>query len=79
MVEGLSCATSATPTELTFSWDLPTTLGNEVVAYRVDVSRLGHREGTREVVQFDVDGLNTPMKVVTISEEIGMFDTLVTY
>ena len=74
MVHNLSCARSATPTELTFSWDLPTTLGNEVIAYRVDVSRLGHREGTREVVQFDVDRLNTVMKEVTISEEIGMFE-----
>ena len=47
-------------------------LGNEVVAYRVDVKRLGHREGTREVVQFDVDRLSTNMKQVAISEDVGM-------
>ena len=43
-------------------------LGNEVVDYRVEVKGLRHRDGTREVVQFDVDGFNTEMRQATITQ-----------
>ena len=49
-------------------------LGNEVVGYRVEVKGLRHRSGTREVVQFDVAGFNTDMKVATISQGLGNID-----
>ena len=56
------------PTVLSFSWELPTVLGNEVVGYRVKVKGLRHRSGTREVDQFDVVGFNTDLKAATISQ-----------
>ena len=42
---------SSSVSELSFSWDLPTLLGSEVVSYQVIVNRLEHRPGTREVIQ----------------------------
>ena len=49
------CAVSSLASELSFSWDLPTLLGSEVVSYQVIVNRLEHRPGTREVIQSAVD------------------------
>ena len=49
------CAVSSSAIELSFSWDPPTLLGNEVVSYEVIVNRLEHRPGTREVIQAAVD------------------------
>ena len=46
---------SSSPSELSFSWDLPTRLGSEVVSYQVIVNGLEHRPGTREVIQSAVD------------------------
>ena len=54
VVQDMICARSSSPTELTFSWELPAMLGNEVVGYQVEIKGLRHREGTREVVQFNV-------------------------
>ena len=71
MVENLICGESSMPTELSFSWELPTVLGNEVVGYRVEVKGLHHRSGTREVVQFDVARFNTDLKAATISQGLG--------
>ena len=53
IVGNLVCATSS-PTGLSFSWDLPTLLGSEVVSYQVMVNRLEYRPGTRDVIQSDV-------------------------
>ena len=71
-VENLICARSSSPTELTFSWELPTTLGNEVVGYEVEVKRLPHRDSTREVVQYDVTGFSTKMREATINQGLGI-------
>ena len=54
-IRNLVCAVSSSASELSFSWDLPTLLGSEVVSYQVIVNRLGHRPGTREVIQSAVD------------------------
>ena len=54
-VGNLVCAVSSSPSELSFSWDLPTRLGSEVVSYQVIVNRIEHRPGTREVTQSAVD------------------------
>ena len=54
-VGSLVCSVSSSPSELSFSWDLPTHLANEVVSYQVIVNRLEHRPGTREVIQFAMD------------------------
>ena len=54
-VGNLVCAVSSSASELSFSWDLPTLLGSEVVSYQVIVNRLEHRPGTREVIQSAVD------------------------
>ena len=54
-VGNLVCASSSSPSELSFSWDLPTLLGAEVVSYQVLVNRLEHRTGTtRGVTQSGV-------------------------
>ena len=66
MVQNLVCPKTYSSTVLTFSWELPTALGNEVFGYRVDDKGLQHRNGTREVVQFDVSGFNTDTNEVTI-------------
>ena len=70
-VQNLICAKSSSSSELSFSWELPTVLGSEVIDYRVEVKGLRHRDGTREVIQFMVDGFNTEMKETTISQELG--------
>ena len=54
VVGNLDCAVSSSPSELSFSWELPTLLGNEVVSYQVIVNRLEHRSGSRDVVQSSV-------------------------
>ena len=54
-IRNLVCSVSSSPSELSFSWDLPTLLGSEVVSYQVIVNRLEHRPGTREVIQSAVD------------------------
>ena len=51
MVQNLVCSGSSSSTELNFSWELPTELGNEAIGYQVTVNRLEHRTGSREVVQ----------------------------
>ena len=61
----------AVPTELSLSWEVPTQSGEDVVDYQVDVKELRHREGTREIVQADVDNFTTAMKQVTITEGLG--------
>ena len=54
-VGNLVCASSSSPSELSFSWELPTLLGAEVVSYQVEVNRLEHRSGTtREVIRSGV-------------------------
>ena len=75
MVQNLICARSSSPTELTFSWELPTVLGNEVIGYQVKVKELGYGDGNREVVEFDVTGFNTDMNEVTINEGLGMYNS----
>lgn len=65
-VQNMMCAKSSSPTKLSFSWELPTLLGNEVVGYHIEVKGLRHRERSREVVQFDVDSFNTETREVTI-------------
>ena len=54
MVRNLVCMQSSSSSELSFSWELPTLLGNEVVSYQVMVNRLEHSPGTGEVVQSGV-------------------------
>ena len=70
-VQNLICTKSSSSSELSFSWELPTVLGSEVIDYRVEVKGLRHRNDTREVVQFDVDEFNTEMKDTTISQRLG--------
>ena len=58
---------SSSPSELSFSWDLPTLLGSEVVSYEVIVNRLEHRPGTREVIQTAVDEQFVDRRVASIT------------
>ena len=54
---------------LSFSWDLPTLLGSEVISYQVIVSRLAieHRSGTKGVIHSTVYDCETEMKQVSVS------------
>ena len=70
-VQDLTCTKSPTSSELTFSWDRPTLLGEEVIEYLVEVKELRHRDGTRDVIQVDVDGFNTTMKQATVNQRLG--------
>ena len=72
VVQDLICAKSFSPTVLSFSWELPTVLGNEVIRYRVDVKGLRHRSGTEDVVQFEVAGFNADLNAATISQGLGV-------
>ena len=67
VVQDLVCGDSSSPAELSFSWELPTLLGNEVVSYQVTVNRLEHRAGTREVIQSHVYGEFVEMKDASVS------------
>ena len=60
-------------------WKLPALLGNEVVDYQVEVKGLRHREGTREVVQFDVASFNTDKNTLSaaISQGLGIMIVVV--
>ena len=69
--QNLVCAESSSPTDLTFSWDSPTSRRNEIVGYRVDVKGLAHMDGTREVIQFNVTTLITPMMQATLTQGLG--------
>ena len=51
-------------------------LGNEVVDYQVEVKGLHHRDGTRDVVQFNVTGFNTKMREATINQGLGINDVI---
>ena len=70
-VENLACTKRATPSELTFYWELPILLGGEVIDYLVEVKELRHRDGTRDVIQVDVDGFNTAMKQANVNQGLG--------
>ena len=56
--------------ELTFSWELPALLGDEVVDYHVEVKGLHHRGG-REVIQIAVVAFNTNKKTAVIRKGLG--------
>ena len=70
-VQDLTCAKSSIPSELTFFWEMPTLLGEEVINYQVEVKELRHRDGTRDVIQVGVDGFNTAMKQATVNQGLG--------
>ena len=67
MVQNLLCAQSLSQSELTFSWELPTLLGNEVVSYQVTVNRLEHKGNTRELTQLIVCDNFTEMKRASVN------------
>ena len=67
VVQNLVCAGISSPSELSFSWELPTVLGNEVVGYQVVVNRLEQRAGSREMVQSGIYDNFIETKHVSIS------------
>ena len=67
MIQNLVCAESSPPSELSFSWEQPAVLGNEVIGYQVTVNRLEHRTVTREVVQSSVYDNFVEMKDASVS------------
>ena len=71
MVQDLKCSSSSISSELSFSWKLPAVHGNEVIDLLVQVKGLRHRDGSREVVQFDVDSFYTEMNEATINQRLG--------
>ena len=75
------CAVSSLPSELSFSWDLPTRLGSEVVSYQVIVNRLEHRPGTREVIQSAMNEqfvYRREASVVGLGNDILLYNIIIT-
>lgn len=71
MVENLACSRSS-PSELTFTWQSPMNmLQDSILEYQVEVNGLRNREGTRDVVQFDVTGFNTGSRAATINQGLS--------
>ena len=68
MIENLACGRSSSASELSFTWESPNTLQDNVLEYQVEVKGLRHRTGTRDVVQFSIAGFNTEMSVATINQ-----------
>ena len=50
-------------------------LGNEVVGYQVEVNGLRHRDGTREVTQFNVARFDTEIRKATVNQGLGIKGT----
>ena len=44
---------------------------NKVIGYRVQVKRLQHKPGTREVMQFAIDTFETKTTSTIISQQLG--------
>ena len=72
VVQNLVCAKPISSNKLTFSWELPIAHWNEVFGYRVEIKGLQHRNGTREIVQFDISGFNTARNEVTINQRLSI-------
>ena len=71
MVENIACGRSLSASELTFTWESPGSLQDNVLEYQVEVKGLHHSAGTRDVVQFSVAGLTTKMRVATINQGLS--------
>lgn len=70
-VENLACGRSLSVSELTFTWESPNMLQNDVLEYQVQVKELRHRIGTRDVVQFNIANFNTEMRVANINQGLS--------
>ena len=64
-VKNLSCMASLSTDRLFFSWNQPEFQGNEMIDYRVEVKQLQHRNGTREVIELDIEDFTTVNKTST--------------
>ena len=62
---------SPSPNDLSFSWDLPTLLGGEVIDYRVEVNKLRFRQGTRDVVELVIADYKTNNMTASITQGLG--------
>ena len=71
LVKNLNCDKSPSPSELSFSWELPTELGDEVTGYRVEVKELQHREDTKDVVPIDVMDFSTEVGEASVNQGLG--------
>ena len=72
-VSNLMCdkSSSSSDSELNFSWELPAVLGDEVIGYQVEVKKLQHRDGTKDVVSIDVTDFNTKLHEASLSEGLS--------
>ena len=72
-VSNLICNKSSSPSgsELSFSWELPVVLGDEVIGYQVEVKQLQHRGGTKEVISVDLTDFNTKSHKASLSEGLS--------
>lgn len=67
-VRNLVCNKSALPSQLSFTWDVPSILGEGVNGYQVEVKELQHSPDTKDVVLVDVATLNTKMKWASLDQ-----------
>ena len=62
------CNKSSLPSQLNFSWDVPSILGEGVIGYQIAVKELRHSPGTMNVVLVNVATFNTKMNWVTLDQ-----------
>lgn len=56
------CNKSASSSELSFSWDKPPQLEQDVTSYQVEVKELKHKNTAKEIVLVDVADVHTNME-----------------
>lgn len=64
---------SLSPSELSFSWELPAIRGEEVNSYRVEVKELQHRPGTKDVVLVNVADIDTKKKWASLDQALSKY------
>ena len=74
VVQNLICTKSSISSSsvLSLLWELPTKFQNETVGYRIEVKRLQHKLGTREVIQLETNSFETMMRAATLNQGLGI-------
>lgn len=62
---------SSSPNHLLLSWQLPGLLGNDVIDYRVEVTKLQSIEGTRNLMEVEIANFKTNKLIANITQELG--------
>lgn len=67
----MKCDESLSPSELSFSWELPAILGEGVNGYGVEVKELRHRPGTKDVILVNVADFDTKIRWAFLDQALS--------